>query len=91
MIDDSTLIEEIKTRLSITENFHDSLLLAYANDVKGYMLSSGVPEDILGSEKSLGAISLGVANLWHMGMGDGKFSDAFYQRVIQLRYEEVEA
>jgi hypothetical protein len=91
MIDDKTLIEEIKTRLSITENFHDTLLLAYANDVKAYMLAGGVPETVLDTEKALGAIALGVSNLWHMGMGNGEFSNGFIQRVIQLRYEEVES
>ena len=87
MIDDATLIEELKKRLSITENYHDSLLLAYAHDVKGYMLSGGVPESVLETEKALGAIARGVSDLWRMGMGDGDFSKAFIQLVTQLRYE----
>ena len=81
------LIEEIKIRLSITGNHHDSLLLAYANDTKEYLLSAGVPLEVLESKKSIGVIARGVSDLWN---GEGKFSDMFYQRAIQLKAEGLE-
>lgn len=81
------LVEEIKIRLAITGNHHDALLLGYANDVKEYLLSAGVLPEVLESEKSIGVISRGVADLWN---GEGKFSEMFYQRAIQLSAEVVE-
>lgn len=81
------LIEEIKTRLAITGNHHDSLLLAYANDTKEYLLSAGVSLEVLESEKSIGIIARGVSDMWN---GEGKFSEMFYQRAIQLTAEVVE-
>lgn len=84
------LVEEIKVRLAITGNHHDSLLLAYANDTKDYLLSAGVLQEVLESKKSLGIIARGVADLWNFGSGDGKFSQVFYQRAIQLAMETME-
>lgn len=81
------LVEEIKTRLAITGNHHDSLLLAYANDTKEYLLSAGVPLAVLESERSIGIIARGVSDMWN---GEGKFSEMFYQRAIQLTAEVVE-
>lgn len=81
------MIEGIKTRLGITGSYHDELLSAYGEDVKMFMLSAGVPAEVIESEASIGVIARGVADLWNMGAGDGKFSEVFFQRVSQLRYE----
>lgn len=78
------LVDEIKTRLGITGTYHDELLSAYAEDVKAYMLSAGVNNTLLEDKRSIGAISRGVADLWNLGAGNGKFSEVFFQRVIQL-------
>lgn len=75
------LLSEIKTRLSVTGNFHDGLLSALAQDVKDYLTSAGVDAE---SSKAVGVIARGVADLWNFGSGDGKFSEVFYQRVTQL-------
>ncbi len=79
-----TLVDEIKTRLGITGTYHDALITAYADDVKAYLLDAGVSKSVIDSDASVGVISRGVADLWNYGAGDGKFSDVFYQRVIQL-------
>ena len=81
------MIEKIKVRLGITGSYHDELLSAYAEDVKAFMVSGGVPSDVVESDVSIGVISRGVADLWNMGAGDGKFSEVFFQRMSQLRYE----
>ena len=85
-MDDTGLIDGIKIRLGVTGMYHDELLFAYADDVKAYLLSGGVAQDIIDSEKSLGVIARGVADLWNYGAGDGKFSEVFYQRMTQLRF-----
>ena len=78
------LLQGIKERLGITGEYHDKLLTAYADDVKAYMLDAGVLQSVIDSDASVGVISRGVADLWNYGAGDGKFSEVFYQRLIQL-------
>lgn len=84
------LLQEIKNRLSITGDFHNDLLSGFATDTKDYLLSAGVKKEVVESEKSIGVIARGVADLWNFGSGDGKFSEVFYQRAIQLTFEKVE-
>lgn len=77
------LLQEIKNRLSITDDFHNDLLNGFIEDVKAYLRSGGVKDSVLDSEKSIGVIAKGVADLFY----DGKFSEFFYQRAIQLTCE----
>lgn len=83
-MDDNELLDGIKGRLGITGTYHDGLLLSFAEDVKAYMVSGGVLNRIVNDKASIGCIARGVADLWNYGAGDGKFSEVFYQRVIQL-------
>ena len=73
----------------ITGDYHDSALLGYIEDVKNYLLDAGVSSDIVNNKLSVGVITRGVADIWNYGAGDGMFSKIFYERVIQLRYKEV--
>lgn len=84
---DAGLIEQVKIRLGISGSYHDTLIGALCDDVKAYMLSGGVSSEVLDSNMSIGCIARGVADLWNYGSGDGKFSEVFYQRVIQLSKE----
>lgn len=79
------LLSEIKTRLSVTGNFHDGLFTALAEDVKEYLTSAGADAE---SSAAVGVIARGVADLWNFGSGDGKFSEVFYQRLSQLVIEK---
>lgn len=79
-----TLVDEVKNRLGLTGTFHDELIGALIEDVKVFMLDGGVTADILIHERAIGCISRGVADLWNYGSGDGRFSDVFFQRMIQL-------
>lgn len=78
------LVEEVKKRLGLTGTFHDELIGALIEDVKVFMLDGGVAEALLNSDKAVGCISRGVADLWNYGSGDGRFSEVFFQRMIQL-------
>lgn len=80
----TVLVDEIKTRLGITGSYHDALLSAYVDDVKAFLVSGGVAELVIESDKSTGVIARGVADLWNFGAGDGKFSEMFFQRMTQL-------
>lgn len=82
------LLQEIKNRLSITDDFHNDLLMSFATDTKEYLRSAGVKDSVIESEKSIGVIARGVADLWNFGSGEGKFSEMFYQRAVQLTFEK---
>lgn len=79
------LREEIKTRLLITGDYHNRMIDALTQDVKDYLTSAGADVE---SEAAVGVIARGVADLWNMGAGDGRFSEVFYQRAGQLAIEK---
>ena len=78
------IVSECKARLGITGDYHDALLLAYAEDARAYLISAGVPQEVAYGEDAVGCIARGVADLWNLGAGDGEFSKVFVQRAIQL-------
>lgn len=79
-----TLLNKVKTALLIEGDYHNDMLKIYIDEVLDYMRSAGVPEDTLQSERIIGAVARGVTDLWNFGSGNGKLSEYFYQRVIQL-------
>ena len=79
------LLLKVKTALGVTGTALDSQLELYIDEVKQYLLSAGVIPSVVESDKSVGVIIRGVADLWNYGNGDTKLSEYFYQRVEQLR------
>lgn len=77
------LLQEVKNRLMISGNFHDNLLNGYIEDVKEFLISSGVKKSIVESEKSIGCIAKGVSDLWL----NNAFSETFKMRMVQLTFE----
>ena len=80
------ILEEVKKRLGITGTYHDELLNGFIADTKAYLTSAGVSD--VESGDCIGVIARGVADLWNMGSGEGKFSSLFYERAIQLSIGE---
>ncbi len=78
------LLLKVKTALLIEGDYHDEMLKLYIYEVLDYMRSAGVSDDTLQSEKVIGAVARGVTDLWNFGSGNGKLSEYFYQRIIQL-------
>lgn len=83
-MDIDTLLTKVKTALLLEGDYHNDMLRVYINEVLDYMRSAGVPEDVLQSERVIGAVARGVTDLWNFGSGNGRLSEYFYQRVIQL-------
>lgn len=83
-ITDAQMLTEVKTRLSITGIFHDSLLNGYIKDVKDYLNRAGVSSSTLSDDSCLGVVARGVSDLWNFGSGEGKFSSLFYDMATQL-------
>lgn len=80
-------LSKVKSALGITGTYQDETLTVYIDEVKDYMMSAGVSEDVVNSDVSAGVIARGVTDLWNYNGGAGKLSDYFYQRVSQLVYK----
>lgn len=83
---DAELLAEVKKRIGVTGNYQDDTISGHIRDVKDFMLDAGVSDDIMSTEKIIGAVTRGVSDLWNYGSGNGEFSAFFYQRVVQLTY-----
>lgn len=83
-MDIDTLLTKVKTALLLEGDYHNDMLRMYINEVLDYMRSAGVPEDVLQSERVIGVVARGVTDLWNFGSGNGRLSEYYYQRVIQL-------
>lgn len=87
---DVTLLTSVKAALGITGAYQDATLNVYISEVVDYMVSAGVPREVITANTSAGVIARGVADLWNYNGGAGKLSDYFYQRVSQLTYTTPE-
>lgn len=81
---DNELLIKVKSALGIGGTYQDDTLLLYIAEVKEFLLDGGVPENIVTSNKAIGIICRGVADLWNYGAGEAKFSDYFVMRATQL-------
>lgn len=88
---DEELLTEVKKRIGITGDYQDETVAGYIQDVKDFMIDSGVSEKVMLSNKIIGAVTRGVSDLWDYGSGKGNFSPYFFQRVTQLAYQGGEA
>ena len=84
---DEQLFTDVKTALLISGTYHDGMLNIYIDEIRDFLKSAGVPAAVLESERIVGIVSRGVADLWNFGAGDGKLSPYFYQRAAQLTAE----
>ena len=90
MADQFDMLTAVKNALGIQGNFQDATLQTYINEVNEYLLSAGVDESIVGTGCTAGAVARGVSDLWQYGSGEGKLSQYFYERVIQLSKQVVD-
>lgn len=81
---EAELLTKVKTGLGISGTYQDDKLKIHIQNVKDFMKSAGVADDVIESEASVGCILVGVNDLWNYSSGGVKFSDFFNQRVIQL-------
>ncbi|MBO7735950.1 MAG: hypothetical protein J6S67_25500 [Methanobrevibacter sp.] len=81
---DSQLLNDVKSALGITGNFQNETLQGYCEEVVSFLLDAGVKRENI----SNGVVARGVADLWNYGSGDGKLSEYFKQRAVQLSYKK---
>lgn len=82
---DAEILSKVKNGLGITGDFQNATLQVYCDEVKAFMLSAGVPADVIQSEAAIGCIMRGVADLWNYGSGSATLSEYFRMRLIQLK------
>lgn len=78
------MLEDVKKRLGITGVYQDELLQGYIDEVKAFLIDSGVDAKVLDTSEAIGIIARGVSDLWDYGNGGTNLSPYFYQRAIQL-------
>ena len=84
---DTELLSEVKKRIGVTGDYQNDVISGHIQDVKDYMIDSGVSDSVMYSNAIIGAVTRGVSDLWNYGSGNGEFSPYFFQRVTQLVYK----
>ncbi len=85
------MLEKVKANLGITGTYQNDTIQGYIDEVKLFMIDGGVSEKVVNSNKAIGVITRGVADLWNYGSGGTSLSPYFYQRVTQLAFEDGES
>lgn len=79
------ILTTVKTALGLQGNdYFDSTLQIYIDEVKDYLISGGCSQAVVDSASSAGVIARGVADLWNYGSGSAELSPYFRERAIQL-------
>ena len=81
---EAEILAKVKTGLMISGEHFDEVLRLHIDEVKFYLRTAGVPDEVVDSDESVGVILRGVADLWSNGSGNVTFSPFFYDRVSQL-------
>ena len=76
-------LTEVKSALGITGNYQDDTLQLYVDEVTDFLKGAGVAANNI----TTGIVARGVSDLWNYGSGEGKLSDYFKQRAVQLCYK----
>lgn len=77
-------LNDVKRALGITGDFQNETIKVYFDEVVDFLKNAGVAEEDITS----GVVSRGVADLWNYGSGEGKLSEYFTMRAIQLSYKK---
>ena len=76
-------LENVKNMLGITGDDQDNTLQGYFDEVISFLEDAGIKAENITN----GIVARGVSDLWNYGSGEGKLSEYFIQRAIQLQYK----
>lgn len=79
-----TTLDDVKNALGITGSYQDATLQEYIDEVTAFLLDAGVASKNITS----GVVARGVSDLWNYGGNEGKLSEYFMQRAVQLSYKQ---
>lgn len=87
-ITEAELLKQVKTAIGMNgNNYNDSTIQIWIDDVKLYLSRAGVRADVLGSTLAVGCISRGVDDKWVSHRED--YSDMFHSGADVLRDVKV--
>ena len=78
-----TALSDVKTLTGITGDYQDSTVQGWINETEAFLVDAGVKSQNI----TAGLVARGVLDLWNYGAGEGKFSEYFIRRAIQLSYK----
>ena len=83
---DAELLMQCKSGLGMPAqgDVFDGLLLPKLLAVKSYMAGAGVSEEVMADDAAIGAIVVGVTDLYNLSSGDIQFSAVFHLLLTQL-------
>lgn len=85
MNDEELLVQcRIGLGMSPSTSAMDGVIQQKMMAVKSFMRGAGVSEEMLNDPLAVGAIVVGVTDLWNLSAGEIKFSPIFYNLVTQL-------
>lgn len=76
-------VEDVKKALGITGDYQDETIEIYFEEVVDFLIQAGVKEQNI----SKGIVARGVSDLWNYGIGEGKLSQYFMTRAVQLSFK----
>ena len=76
-------VEDVKKALGITGDYQDETIEIYFEEVVDFLIQAGVKEKNI----SKGIVARGVSDLWNYGIGEGKLSQYFMTRAVQLSFK----
>lgn len=76
-------VEDVKKALGITGDYQDETIEIYLEEVVDFLIQAGVKEQNI----SKGIVARGVSDLWNYGIGEGKLSQYFMTRAVQLSFK----
>lgn len=78
-----TMLAKVKKALGVQGTYQDDTISEYIDEVTAFLLDAGVVE----ANITAGIVARGVSDLWSYGAGEGKLSEYFKQRAIQLSFK----
>lgn len=79
------ILEDVKKANTIgSGKYLDGTVVVWIDEVERYLIDAGVSKERIINGEANGLISLGVNDIWNSGAGDGRLSDYFNKRMIQM-------
>lgn len=72
-------IQGVMTALGLGE-YQEAIISVYFDEVVDFIKGAGVPEAAI----TTGLVARGVVDIWNYGSGEGRLSEYFKMRVVQL-------
>ena len=76
-------LEGVKKATGLTGEYQDGTIQIWFDEAVGFLKDAGVKDALITD----GIVARGVLDLWNYGAGEGKLSEYFKQRAVQLAYK----